>query len=262
MSVSFLVVGEVWDRVTGTQPAPPIWEVGACAGAALLAIANQPTWHLTRNAITIAHEGGHAVVSLLTGRQLQGIRLHADTSGVTLSRGRPTGPGMVATAAAGYVSPSLLGLAGAWLLTTHHVTAMLWLLLLLLGATFLAIRNAYGVLAVLVTLGTVFVVSYFASMTVQAAFGYAAVWFLLLGGVRPVFELQRQRRQAIRRRRPLSSDADQLARLTGLPGGAWVGIFAVACLAALVAGALLLVPPSLVHTVPSLLHNLPHPSSS
>jgi hypothetical protein len=98
-------------------------------------------------------------------------------------------------------------------------------------------------------------------MTVQAAFGYATAWFLLLGGVRPVFELQRQRRQAIRRRRPLSSDADQLAWLTGLPGGAWVGIFGLACLAALVAGACLLIPPSLVHSVPSLLHNLPHPAS-
>lgn len=262
MSVSFWMVGEVWDRVTGTQPAPAVWEVGACAGAALLAIANQPAWHLTRNAITIAHEGGHAVVSLLTGRQLQGIQLHADTSGVTLSRGKPTGPGMVATAAAGYVSPSLLGLAAAWLLTTHHVTAMLWLLLLLLGATFLAIRNAYGVLALLVTLGIVFAVSYFASAPVQAAFGYATAWFLLLGGVRPVFELQRQRRRAMRRRRPLSSDADQLGRLTGLPGGAWVAIFCVACLAALVAGAWLLIPPSLVHSVPSLLHSLPHPASA
>ncbi len=257
MSVSFWMVGEVWDRVTGTQPVPSVWEVGACAGAALLVISNEPTWHLARNAITIAHEGGHAVVSLLTGRKLQGIRLHADTSGVTLSRGKPTGPGMVATAAAGYVSPSLLGLAAAWLLTTHHVTAMLWLLLVLLGATFLAIRNAYGVLAVLVTLGTVFAVSYLAPMGVQAAFGYATAWFLLLGGLRPVFELQRQRRQAIRRRRPLSSDADQLARLTGLPGGAWVAIFGVACLAALVAGAWLLVPPSLLDSVPSLVHTLP-----
>jgi hypothetical protein len=152
------------------------------------------------------------------------------------------------------VSPSLLGLGSAYLLATHHVTAMLWLLLVLLAATFLAIRNAYGAFAVLVTLGAIFAVSYFASMTVQAAFGYAAAWFLLLGGVRPVIELQRQRRQAIRRRRPLTSDADQLARLTGLSGGAWVAIFWVTCVAALGLGAWLLIPPSLLHQVPSLSH--------
>lgn len=244
---------ELWDRVWGTQPAPPSWEVAACACVALVVIFNQPLWHLARNAITIAHEGGHALLSLLTGRKLEGIRLHADTSGVTYSRGRRDGPGMVATAFAGYVSPSLLGLGAAWLLAAHHVTAMLWLLLALLAATFLAIRNAYGVLAVLLTAAAVFVVSYLAAPQLQAAFGYATAWFLLLGGLRPVVELHRQRRFSIRHRRPLTSDADQLARLTRVSGGAWVAAFAVICLAALLIGARLLIPPDLLH-----LPHVPH----
>jgi len=242
------IVSELWDRVSGIQPAPPGWEVAACAGAALVVIGNRTTWHVARNAITIAHEGGHAIVSLLTGRKLEGIRLHADTSGVT--------------AAAGYVSPSLLGLGAAWLLAAHHVTAMLWLLLVLLAATFLEIRNAYGVLAVLATAGAVFAVSYFTSAMVQSVFSYATAWFLLLGGVRPVMELSGQRRDAIRRRRPLASDADQLARLTGMPGGMWVAIFAVVCLAALALGAWLLVPPSLMHEGVVQVHGLPHPHVS
>ncbi|SRR5712691_1342047 len=241
------VLRELWDRVWGTQPVPPGWEIAACAGAALLVIASRPAWHIARNAITIAHEGGHAVVSLLTGRKLDGIRLHADTSGVTFSRGRRTGPGIVLTAAAGYIAPSLLGLAAAWLLATHHVTAMLWLLLALLATTFLAIRNAYGVLAVLATAGAVFAVSYLTSAAVQGAFGYATAWFLLLGGIRPVAEMQRQRRYAMRRRQPLTSDADQLARLTGMPGGAWVAVFWLVAIVALVIGARLLVPASLLH---------------
>jgi hypothetical protein len=241
------VIGELWDHVSGTQPVPPGWEVVACAGAALVVTWNRTSWHVARNAITIAHEGGHAVVSLLSGRKLEGIRLHSDTSGVTYSRGKGSGPGMVLTAAAGYVSPSLLGLGAAWLLAAHHVTAMLWLLLVLLAATFLEIRNAYGVLAVLATAGAVFAVSYFTSVMVQSVFSYVTAWFLLLGGIRPVLELRRQRRDAIRRRRPLASDADQLARLTGVPGGAWVAIFGVACVAALILGAWLLVPASLQH---------------
>ncbi len=241
------VLGELWDRVWGTQPAPPGWEVAACAGVALLVIASRPAWHLARNAITIAHEGGHAVVSLLTGRKLDGIRLHADTSGVTYSRGRGSGPGIVATAAAGYIAPSLLGLAAAWLLAAHHVTAMLWLLLALLAATFLAIRNAYGVLAVLATAGAVFAVSYLASAVVQSAFGYATAWFLLFGGIRPLTEMQQGRRRAMRRRQPLTSDADQLARLTRTPAGVWITVFWVVALAALVIGARLLVPESLLH---------------
>ena len=38
-------------------------------------------WRVSRNAITIAHEGGHGLIALLTGRRLDGIRLHSDTSG-------------------------------------------------------------------------------------------------------------------------------------------------------------------------------------
>jgi hypothetical protein len=228
------VLAEVWHKIAGTQPVPSAWVVAASGVVALLVVLADGTWRLARNVITIAHEGGHALVSILSGRRLEGIKLHADTSGVTYSRGRRTGPGVVLTAAAGYVTPPLLGAGSAWLLSARHVTAMLWLALALLAATFLAVRNAYGVLAILVTAGFVIAVSWLASPVVQAVFGYACAWFLLLGGVRPVLELSRRRRQA--------SDASQLARLTGIPAGAWVLAFAVVALAAVVVGARLLIP--------------------
>src|SRR5436305_1758205 len=91
----------------------------------------------------------------------------------------------------------------------------------------------------LVVAGTavvVFVVSWYASAAVQAGFAYLAVWFLLAGGVRPVAELQR-----LRRRRQLpDSDADQLARLTRVPGIVWVALFAVVNVAAAFLGTWLL----------------------
>jgi len=253
------VLAHLWDRVTGTQPAPPDWVVAVSGVVALVLVVNGWLWHLTRNAITIAHEGGHALVSLLAGRRLQGIRLHADTSGETRSRGRPDGPGLVLTTMAGYLAPPLLGAGAACLLAVHHVVLLLWLLLVLLGATLLAIRNAYGALAVLVTAAAVVAVSWFAPARVQAGFGYTAAWFLLLGGVRPVVELQRSRRRArpsrsVRGRsvarpgqvvwqgRAPQSDADQLAGLTGVPGGVWVGLFLLVAFAALALGGWLLVP--------------------
>jgi hypothetical protein len=233
---------ELWDRIGGTQPVPSVWAIGMSGTVALLIVVNARIWRLARNSITIAHEGGHALASVLSGRRLDGIRLHPDTSGVTYSRGRRTGAGVVLTAAAGYIAPSLLGAGAAWLLAAHHVTAMLWLLLALLAATFLAIRNAYGVMAVLLTVGAVLAVSWFASAAVQAAFGYAAAWFLLLGGVRAVVELQSQRRRRRRDGGVSTSDADQLGRLTGVPGGVWVAVFMLVSVAALVAGTRLLVP--------------------
>src|ERR1019366_1388535 len=147
------VLARLWERVSGSQPLPPAWVVGLTGLAALIVVLNTGSWRLAGKVITIAHEGGHALVSLLSGRRLDGIRLHADSSGVTYSRGKRTGPGLVLTAAAGYIMPSLLGAGAAALLAQRHLTAMLWLALVLLAATFLAVRNVFGALAVLVTGG-------------------------------------------------------------------------------------------------------------
>lgn len=225
-------IAEVWDRVVGTQPAPSLPVVVAAGLVALAVVAARRPWHVARAAVTIAHEGGHGLVALLSGRRLEGIRLHSDTSGLTVSRGRPTGVGMVLTAAAGYTAPSLLGLAGAWLLADGRVTALLWGATALLLAVLVMVRNAYGVLSVVVTGGVFFLVSWFTGPQVQGAFAYGAVWFLLLGGVRPVFELQAKRRRG----EAPDSDADQLARLTNAPAALWILLFHAVALCSLTGG--------------------------
>jgi hypothetical protein len=237
------IITGVWDRLTGTQPDPPPWLVLADGLAAVAAVMHRPTWRVTRNVATIAHEGGHAFIAVVTGRRLYGIRLHSDTSGLTLSRGSPTGPGMVATAAAGYLTPPLLGLAGAWLLAAGHLTATLWAALALLAVMLTAIRNAYGAVAVLATGLVILAVSLLAPENIQAAFGYLAIWFMLVAGLRPVVELQRQRRRG----RAPASDADQLARLTGVPPTLWVVVFGIVAVGALIAGARLLIPAAPLH---------------
>ncbi|WP_433338932.1 M50 family metallopeptidase [Spirillospora sp. CA-294931] len=228
----------MWNRLTGAQPDPPWWLVGLVAFLALGTVAYAPSWHIARGVVTIAHEGGHALVALLTGRKLDGIKLHSDTSGVTVSRGKPHGPGMVFTAMAGYLAPPLLGLLFAALLAAGRITLMLWFSLALLAAMLIMIRNAYGALSIIVTGAIIFGVSWLGTPKVQGAFAYLAAWFLLLAAARPVIELQRMRA----RRMAPSSDADQLAHLTGVPGLAWVGLFAVVALGSLAGGALLMVP--------------------
>ncbi|GGQ41625.1 membrane protein [Actinomadura coerulea] len=231
-------IADLWHRVTGTQPDPPWWLVALVGLAALASVVHGPTWRMARNTVTIAHEGGHALVALIFGRKLDGIKLHSDTSGVTVSRGKPHGIGMIFTAMAGYVTPPLLGLLFALLLEDGRITLMLWFTLALLAAMLIMIRNAYGALSVIVTGALVFAVSWLGSATVQAGFAYLAAWFLLLAGTRPVIELQRMRA----RHMAPSSDADQLHHLTGVPGLAWVGLFAVTALLALLAGGALLIP--------------------
>ena len=219
----------MWHRVVATQPPPPAAVVAGTAVLAAALVLFPRSWRVTRHVVTIVHEGAHGVAALLTGRRLSGIRLHSDTSGVTVSVGRPRGPGMVLTAAAGYVGPALLGLGAAALLGTGHALALLWSVLVLLALLLVQIRNWFGLWSVLASGAVVLIVSELLPTQAQTAFAYLLAWFLLLSAPRPVFELQAERR----RRRSTTSDADQLARLTGLPGLVWVGSFL-----ALTAGAL------------------------
>ena len=61
--------------------------------AAFLAVAIHAIWRVTRNVITIAHEGGHALLAVLSGRRLSGIKLHSDTSAASpCPAASPAGP--------------------------------------------------------------------------------------------------------------------------------------------------------------------------
>lgn len=232
------IVSHIWNQAVHTQTTAPRWLVLTAGAVALVIVLARETWHLARNAITIAHEGGHALVAVLTGRRLEGLRLHSDTSGVTVTTGRPTGPGMVCTASAGYIAPSLLGLGAAALVSSGHAVAVLWAGIVLLLAMLVMVRNGYGVLTLTLTAAGVFAVSWFAPVSARAGFACLITWFLLFGGIRPLFELQRMRMRG----RARDSDADQLARLTGIPGGLWVTVFGVVALAALSTGAGWLIP--------------------
>ena len=233
------VLSSIWDDVTGTQQPLDDRGVAITAAVAVLLVVVPAAWSVSRHVVTIAHEGAHGSVALLTGRSLQGIRLHSDTSGLTVSRGKPRGPGMVATAFAGYVGPGVIGLGAAYLLGRQHALAVLWLVVLLLTLLLLQIRNFFGLYAVAVAGVAVFAVTWWGSGQLQSAAAYVGTWFLLVAAPRPVVELQLQRRRG----RARTSDADLLARLTGLPGLVWVIVFFTVTLGCLfVGGGWLLAP--------------------
>ncbi|MEU4197796.1 M50 family metallopeptidase [Kribbella sp. NPDC026611] len=225
-------VSDFWDSITSVQPEPSLRLVLGTGVVALLLIAWRPFWRYTRQVVTIAHEGAHGLIAALVGRKLAGIRLHSDTSGVTVSRGRPTGPGMVAVLLAGYPGPALFGLAAAFVLSRGYAVALLWGLLLALVLLLLQIRNLFGLWSVLVFGALVFGVTWWGSPAVQSTFAHLLTWFLLLAAPRAVLELQHSRRRGQGR----SSDADQLRRQTGVPALLWVGLFWLLTLGCLAVG--------------------------
>ena len=199
---------------------------------ALLLVGVPGLWRRARHLVTIAHEAAHGLAAAASGRRVSGIQLHADTSGLTLSRGRASGPGMLFTVAAGYVGPALFGLGAAYLHSVGHSVGLLWALLVVLVGVLVAIRNWFGLWLVLAASVVVFAVSWWGSAPLQSWCAYSGTWFLLLGAPRPVVELQSARRRGM----APNSDADTLARLSGVPGLVWVGVFLIVTVGALALG--------------------------
>jgi hypothetical protein len=210
--------------------------VWVAAAAALVLVIVPQAWHMTRHLVTLVHEAGHAVIAVLTGRRLNGIRLHTDTSGLTISSGRPRGPGMIATAAAGYLAPSALGLGSVALVNAGHTDWALYAGLATLGMMLVYIRNWFGLLVVALSGVAVGVLIWRAPAHTQDFAALAFAWFLLLAAPRTVVDLWAHRRRV----RTRTTDADILARLTHLPATVWNVVFLLLTASAL-AGALRLV---------------------
>lgn len=237
------VLAEIWRRAIAAQPLPSASAIVSIGLLGVALVVLRPLWPVTRLLVTVAHEGGHAVAAVLTGRQLEGIRVHRDTSGLTLSRGRPRGPGMVLTLLGGYLGPVVAGVGAAALLATGRSLGVLWLLVAVGVWLLLQMRNAYGFVVLLLGGAAIAAVSWWFPPTAQSSAAYLITWVLLLAAPKPVLELARQRRTG----RARDSDADQLATLTRIPAPVWMFLLLVLGVGGLVAGFALLLPDLAAH---------------
>ncbi|MGH8876054.1 MAG: M50 family metallopeptidase [Stackebrandtia sp.] len=234
-------LAELWEHLFSTAKPTDAWIVIATGVVAVVVVMVSGSWRLARNVVTIAHEGGHAMIAILTGRSLHGIRLHADTSGLTYTRGSRGGPSAILTLLAGYLTPAVIGLLSAWLIWMGNIVLLLWIMIVLLVAMAVFIRNLYGVFSIVVVGFAIFAIAWWANPEIQSTLAYAGAWFLLIGSVRPVWEVWRQRTRGQQR----NSDPDQLAELTHVPATLWLILFALFNIGAMALGFQLLFPPGL-----------------
>lgn len=138
-------MAERWGAAADPDPTAVL----ALAGVVVVLMGVRRIWRVLRQASTIIHEMGHVLAAWCTGRRVSGIKLHSDTSGVTISRGKPSGPGLLITFLAGYPAPGLLAVLLILLGTTGHSGAALTAFQAVLVLALLLSRNAVGILSCL-----------------------------------------------------------------------------------------------------------------
>lgn len=230
--------GEVARRATTSHPAPDPRIVALLGLFALVIVSWRPTWAPVRMVATVLHEAGHALLAVATGRRLTSIRLHSDTSGLTVSRGRPRGLGMILTLAAGYPAPAIIGLAMAWLSALGYSIAVLWLLVALCVAMSIMVRNLFGLVVLIVLGGGVGVLTWYAPTAWLAILSYLGTWLMLLAAPRPLVELARHPGPG--------SDVAQLGRLAP-PRIGWYAVFWLITVGCFVGGSAIMLMPLLGH---------------
>ena len=183
-----------------------------------------PLWRVIRVAVTLVHELGHAVVGVLVGRQFTGFVLRGDMSGHAVTRGRPRGPGRVASTWAGYPVPAIVGSAMVWAAERGWAAPLITAGLAVLVFALIRVRSAFTVVVMLVAIAGSAALWWWRDDMIQAQVLIGLGVVLVIGAWRHLF--------AVMRDRTAGSDPAVLGQLTHLPRAVWNLTFLVVCAAA------------------------------
>jgi hypothetical protein len=196
---------------------------------ALLLVVFTGSW--AGSIVTVAHEGGHMVFSVLTFWGFRHFDL-TDGGGGGTDHGREIGwgPGDFILTLAGYLTPPLLGLAGAAILVAGNVWGILAVAALLFGLAFLFAHNGLANVVTLIAAVGIVVTLWRGTPFLQVIVAIVLVWWLLLGGVR----------SAVIMATDDGSDAAVMGRRYLLPAIVWKAFWVVVAIVCLYAGGRLL----------------------
>lgn len=198
-------------------------------GAAALLVAIRPLWIVTRVAVTLVHELGHALTGMLCGRKFTGFVVRSDMAGHAVTSGPASGFGLGLTTWAGYPAPALFAAALVFTATSGWAAPMLAITALILLVCLVRVRTALTGLVVVATLAAIVALLWWRDDALQASALVGAAAFLLVGGWRQLAAVAASRDQ--------NSDPNRLATLTRVPRTVWVATFAlVMATATIVAG--------------------------
>jgi hypothetical protein len=216
----------VRDRVVPTAGDVSVGTVSLLVvlGVALAVVVIEPLWRVVRVVVTLVHELGHAVVGVLVGRQFTGFVLRGDMSGHAVTRGRPRGPGRVASTWAGYPVPAIVGAGMVWAAERGWSAPLITAGLAVLLFALIRVRSAFTVVVMLVAIAGSAALWWWRDDMVQAQVLIGLGVVLVVGAWRHLV--------AVLRDRSPGSDPAVLAQLTHLPRAFWNLTFVVVCVAA------------------------------
>lgn len=215
----------------GTGPVPLPQLVARPTGLLVfIAFLIEGIWRLARHISVIAHEGAHVVAGWSVGHRVTSVKLNRDATGETTTRGPGGRFRSVIIGFAGYLGPSLFGLAAAFLIALDQITIVLALALACLAIILILIRNFFGIISVVLNGAVIYLVLRYGKPEAQAVAACALSWVLLFAGVRWVLIHGTG-----------AQDAIILKQATHIPRFVWVILWLMITVAALWVGGHLLI---------------------
>ena len=187
--------------------------------------------------VRVAHEGGHMLAALICGRRVTKFELDEASektgplgSGSTLPE-PDTGVGDVLILFAGYATPPLAGLGGAYVIAAGNAWGVLVIGVVLLLAVLLIPKiNPLALTVTFLLLGGILWALVAGDPDVQAALAVGLVWMMLIGGLWMIVE-----------RNVNNDDAKRLKEITWIPRFVWfAGWLAIGVVSLWVGGRVLL----------------------
>jgi hypothetical protein len=180
--------------------------------------------------VRVAHEGGHMLAALISGHWVTEFKLEEAGelgSGSTNYNHRPRGWfGEVLNLFAGYATPPLAGLGGAYVIADGNSWGVLVIGVVLLLAVLLIPKiNPYALTVTVVLLVGILWALAAGSPKVQAALAAGLVWLMLIGGLWMILA-----------RGTKSQDVKELTDLTWIPRVVWFAAWLAVAVASLWVG--------------------------
>lgn len=186
-------------------------------------------WRPAEHFYTMGHEGAHALLAIFLGFSVAEIVLDKRSHGkTTVIAGE--GLRLILVGVAGYLGPSVFGLAAARLISFGYPVAVIWLTVVMLVAMVFLIARSFGWISVPIAIAVLIGILRYAHGKPEVFIAYGLAWLMLLSGVRVAIV------DGIK-----ADDAHHLRASTHLPRVLWAMIWLAGSFAALFIGGKLLI---------------------